>query len=75
MARHIDRGPVLRQHPVPSPEDEDPLRRGVASKDGGLQDPVELHRPELGEDGPNRFGPAIGDPFHSPRRDFHARVR
>jgi len=71
VARHVDGGPVFRQDAVPSPEDEDPLGWGVAAKDRGLQDAIELHRPKLGEDGPNRFGPAVGDPLHAPRRDFH----
>src|SRR5881296_1829826 len=71
VAGHVDIRPVLGEDPIASSQDEDPLRRRVAAKDRGLQDPVELHRPKLGEDGPYRFGPPVGDPFHSTGRDFH----
>ena len=50
VARHVGRGPVFRQDPIPAPQDEDPLGRRVAPKDGRLEDPVEFHRPKLRED-------------------------
>src|SRR2546426_393460 len=71
VAGHVDLRSVLGKDPIAPSQDEDPLRWGVASKDRGLQDPVELHRPKLGEDGPDHFGPSVGDPFDSTGRDFH----
>ncbi len=70
---HLDLRSVLREDAVSAAQDEHALRGGLPAHDGGLEEAVELHRPQFREELADGLRSSVGDLLHAARRDFHCR--
>src|SRR5436190_3405225 len=70
---HLDFRSVLREDAVSAAQDEHALRGGLPAHDGGLEEAVELHRPQLREELADGLRSSVGYLLHAARRDFHRR--
>jgi hypothetical protein len=64
-------GAVFREDAIPAPQDEHALGGRVPPEHGGLEEAVEFHGAEFGQDRADRLRAPVRDPFHSAGRDFH----